>query len=320
MKNLLLLLFFVPLVSTGQYSTYYGAYDINANVNIDKNVNVSGNINKTVTTIDYGALMLANAELEKNRLEKEIYNDKEQKRQAIEIANNPIKAFKYSYKNFDSDCYHPGKGRKKRGKELFLSGFQQSSMTYVVPHESLFTRNDSDLNDSGWGYRNVNELGIATSINLKVPYKPSGINDDQKRIEAEKNWDDVLEDVEDFLINKTHKVGKTQRNDDDTFVHKKEVNRTVIFNEKGFRLTLAKEDKYEYYITDSYYAVNNGIIYTAAVKYSGDKDEVTFEDIEGRRHYFIRLMDEIIANQRFSKRASKYGDECWFGRKGNRFI
>ena len=182
-------------------------------------------------------------------------------------------------------------------------------MTYVVPHESLFTRNDSDLNDSGWGYRNVNELGIATSINLNVPYKPSGINDDQKRIKAEKDWDDVLEDVEDYLINKTHDVGKTQWNDDDTFVHKKEVNRTVIFNKKGFRLTLAKEDTYEYYITDRYYAVNNGIIYTAVVKYSGDKDEVTFEDIEGRRHYFIRLMDEIIANQRFSKRYNKYNPD-----------
>ena len=233
MKKLILLLLFIPLVSFGQYSTYYGAYDIDANININKNVNISGNITKTIRTIDYGALRLANAELEKNRLEKKIYNDKEQKRQAIEIANNPIKAFKYSYKNFDSDCYHPGKGRKKRGKELFLSGFQQSSMTYVVPHESLFTRNDSDLGGrSGWGYRNVNELGIATSINLNVPYKPSGINDDQKRIKAEKRWDDELEDLEDWIINKTYKVGEIERNDydtDDAFTHKKEVNRTVIF-------------------------------------------------------------------------------------------
>ena len=312
MKKLILLLLFIPLVSFGQYSTYYGAYDIDANININKNVNISGYINKTIKTIDYGALRLANAELEKNRLEKKIYNDKEQKRQAIEIANNPIIAFKYSYKNCSSDWFSAGKGRKKRGKELFKRGFQQSSMTYVVPHKSLFTRNDSDLSGTGWGYRNVNELGIATSINLIVPYKPSGINDDQKRIKAEKNWDDVLEDLEDWIINKTYKVGEIARNDydtDDAFTHKKEVNRTVIFNQKGFRLTLAKEDTYEYYINDYYYAVNNGIIYRAYVKYSGDKDEVTFEDIEGRRHYFIRLMDEIIANQRFSKRSNKYGPD-----------
>ena len=50
------------------YSTFYGTYDVNANINVNKNVNVSGtvnqNINKTVTTIDYGALAAANAQKE----------------------------------------------------------------------------------------------------------------------------------------------------------------------------------------------------------------------------------------------------------------
>ena len=61
MKKLILLLF-VPLVSYGQYSSYYGAYDVNADVNINADVNVNAdvsinkNVNKTITTIDYGAL------------------------------------------------------------------------------------------------------------------------------------------------------------------------------------------------------------------------------------------------------------------------
>ena len=60
MKKLILLLFF-PLISFGQYSSYYGAYDVNVNAD----VNINKNVNKTIATIDYGALSLANAQMEK---------------------------------------------------------------------------------------------------------------------------------------------------------------------------------------------------------------------------------------------------------------
>ena len=106
MNKLHLILLFVPLISLGQvYSNYYGTLDvnanvnqnINANVNINKNVDVSGNVNvnKTITTIDYEALRLANAQREKNRLESIKYNDSRSRIIAFEIANDPSKAVDY---------------------------------------------------------------------------------------------------------------------------------------------------------------------------------------------------------------------------------
>ena len=43
------------------------------------------------------------------------------------------------------------------------------------------------------------------------------------------------------------------------------------------------------------YAVYNGIVFQADVKYSGDKDEISFEDLEGRRYYFKSLCNQIIS-------------------------
>ena len=54
------------------YSQYSGYYNVNSNIKVNANVNhnVSGNIyeHKTITTIDYGALQLANSQKEKNNL------------------------------------------------------------------------------------------------------------------------------------------------------------------------------------------------------------------------------------------------------------
>jgi type I restriction enzyme M protein len=33
----------------------------------------------------------------------------------------------------------------------------------------------------------------------------------------------------------------------------------------------------------------------ATVKFSGDKDEITFEDLEGRRYYFRKLINQLIS-------------------------
>jgi len=81
--------------------------------------------------------------------------------------------------------------------------------------------------------------------------------------------------------------------------HKKDIKRANVGGNNGFRGTLIWEDKYEKCITDNYasYVNRNGetYIFSAKVRYKGDVDEVTFEQLEGRRYYFRRLVDRMIS-------------------------
>ena len=72
--RMFIILLLIPFLSFCQYSGYYTIdqnVDLNANVNVNKNVNVSGYVNKTITSIDYGALASANAQKEANRINQE---------------------------------------------------------------------------------------------------------------------------------------------------------------------------------------------------------------------------------------------------------
>ena len=68
-----------------------------------------------------------------------------------------------------------------------------------------------------------------------------------------------------------------------------------VFGINGCKGSLIYEDDFEYVISDNYYALFNGILYSAKVRTKGDKQEVTFEQLEGRRFYLRRLMEQIIS-------------------------
>lgn len=85
-----------------QYSNYYNVYSqSNSNVNLNANVNhnVSGTVyshsTQTINTIDYGALALANAKREQNRIEQQKSADENQKRILSEMIADPVKAYDY---------------------------------------------------------------------------------------------------------------------------------------------------------------------------------------------------------------------------------
>jgi hypothetical protein len=249
---------------------------VNSNINANVNHNVSGVIyeNKTITTIDYGALALANAQTEKNKIEESKINDEKEKKIALEIAENPIKSYDYGYKNTFSV-------QKKDAKNF---GFKSFSMSYVIPNKILFTQ-------AGAGrFENVSEEGIVTEILISPPLY---------------NKEKIDLDFEREVENDSIKIGQENDRIDDNgkkvsiFVHKKDLNRATIYGIKGFKRTLIWEDKFENGITDSYnsYNINVGNGYTIFVKvrFHGDKDIITFEQLEGRRYYFTRLIEKIIS-------------------------
>ena len=305
MKKLLILFLLIPIVSFGQYSDYYGTLNvnakvdqnINANVNINKNVSGDVNVNKTIRTIDYGALRLANAQREKNRLEEQMYANEEQKRMAFEIASNPLKAFDYGTDNsWPMD--------KNNAESL---GFKKGTIYYhKIPNKSLFVKTD------GYNYRNESEDGVLTEIIMGRAWYLFGTTDflDKKKKEQEEirnSWEPYLGKTEKYLKEKVLselKVGSIT--EDGNYVHKVDLNKAKVFTTDGFVYSWFYENDYDIVIKDNYYAIlPNGVYIQAGVRYSGDKDEVDFEMLEGRREYFKRLTRQMIATARIS-----------FGKKG----
>lgn len=297
---IMFILFYAPL--TAQYSNYYSniyigqskksqnKVDVNANINqnINANINISGNIveKKTITTIDYGALELANAQREKNRLEQQNFYDRREKEIAEEIVMDPVNA--YFYGNPNIFCMKDFKKQDKNSaKEMTIqSGIKDFCVHHVIPNYKLF----SNVGPSK--FQNVSSDGVITDITFTWPYfyKDEDIN----RIDFEKKWSyDFLE------VGKEH--DSFNKNNEKTifFLHKKELNRADVFGSLGFKSTLVKEDKFEYEIKDFYVSQNisaaNGFQIMVEVIFHGDKDEVDFEKLEGRRYYFRNLIQKIIA-------------------------
>lgn len=272
-KILLLTLLIAYSAVNAQYSGYYTVnQNVNVNANVNKNINVSGNVNvnKNISTIDYGQLALANAQNEKTRLENLKYADAKQKQISLEIASDPTKAFDYGFQNTF----------EVKGNVAKPYGFKKFKISYRIPHNSLFV-------SAGAGrFENVSTDNITTEILIGGP-------------DYNKNKDTI--DVEKIAKMESMTVG--QLNDDgenvEIFVHKKDINRATVYGIKGFKYSMIWEDDYQYTITDNFISYDpskeNGVIYFVKIRTYGDKDEVTFEELEGRRYYLRRLIEKVVS-------------------------
>jgi hypothetical protein len=290
MKKLIFLLI-VPIVSYGQYSNYYNV-DVNSysdvnvsgaiDVNVKKNISGNVNVNKTIRTIDYGALAQANAIRQRNSIERLKINDAKERRALIAIANDPVKAFDYG------ELSSTEWGKQKNKGEYFTRryGIKKFKIDSKIPHNSLFQI-------VGWHeYENLSENNIRTNIKL---YPPINLNTKYKEFKKEyflKQFGGALKDLERFSKLPDYIVGIKNKS---RFVHSKDINRAKLFVLDGYKSTLALEDDYEIMLNDYYFGELDGIIYYAEVKYSADKDESNFEELEGRRYYFRKLVDKIIS-------------------------
>lgn len=292
MKKLLFALLFTPIMASAQYSNYYLVdskvdatvdhninvnQNINANININKDVNVSG----TVSTIDYGQLAAANAQREANRIASMQYADLREREIAISIANDPSKGYDYGT---DNNWKLPNKYRKA------LGWGQGTNMYYhKSPHEALFMQISAD---DGYAYENKSIEGVKTEILLSTPIRLD------KLLEYNPEFNiDIENELEynDLKIGQLNDLGVGQ----EVMLHQKDLKRATVAGHRGFKGTLIWEDKYEKCITDNYAAIGevNGenYLFTCKIRFKGDTDRVSFEDLEGRRFYLDSFIYKTIS-------------------------
>lgn len=283
MKKLQLILLCFPVIVFGQgWSNYYIDANLNHNINanINQNVNVSGNINKTITTIDYGALANANAIKEQNRLANLQYANEREKQVILAIANDPSKAYDYGTDN---------NWKLDRASKMDL-GWKKplKYMYHKIPHKSLFIRSGS----TGYTYENISLDGITTQIIIYNIYNTKKVLEIYP--DTNFNFEERFK-YPDLKVGELNDLGASE----EAFVHKKDIDRANIGGLDSFCGTLIWEDIYEKTITENYQVVgyinNESYLISIKVRYKGDTDEVNFEQLEGRRHYFKPFVKKLIS-------------------------
>lgn len=294
MKKIILTIYLLGCgVAYSQYSSYY---NMTSNVKVEANLNqnVSGSIYeyKTIRSIDYGTLELANAQREKNRIELQKFQDEQQKEIALQIVANPIKAYDYgnwyTISTKDKSWKKTPEGKEALKDIVKSTGFKEFSIQYVVPNIQIFTMlTPAKL-------QNVSTDGVTTDVIIYLPtYKKDTIEFD-----IEQDFDSVIVGKEIEQLDERNKISKI-------FYLKKELNRATIYGNKGFRTTYIWEDKYESCITDNYIFYyedfKNGCTLGFKVRYYGNKTEVDFEKLEGRRFYLKPLIEKLISTAKVSE-------------------
>ena len=282
MKNIILtsiaLLSFT--FSYAQYSDYYitGDIDVSSNINVSGDIDV--NVEKTIKTIDYGALAQANAIRERNKINLIKFESEQLRRQAIEISNNPLKAYDYGTQGqfaFQS----------KEARDQYE--VKRNWVTKYITPKLLFERNGNNYNE----IVNYSENGITTTITFTGPIK--------RKVGVILEEGEINLSLEDIAKNEVKVVGTLVNYSSDDykqFLHEKEVNRIDVYGKSGYSSKLVLEDDYQIQITENYASENwlEGYISYVFVTYKGNKREVSFEELEGRRFYLKRLIDKVIAS------------------------
>ncbi len=172
MKISISLIIFLTTSLSLESQIYSGYYRSDHNVNVNQRVSGQVNVNKTVSTIDYGALANANAQRERNRIENQRlaveqakYRDEREKneaiqysKQALEIAQDPMKAHEFgTYHSWNYSC------ENRDYKWIKTNGFTYFSSSQTTPHKSLFD------NVGAGRLENVSSDGITSEITNYAP-------------------------------------------------------------------------------------------------------------------------------------------------------
>lgn len=303
MNKLLLtfiLLITTPFVINAQYSNYY---KVDADVNINKKVDVSGevNVNKTVKTIDYGALAQANAISERNRLNRMKFENEKAKEAVQAIIANPLAAFDYGQRG---TIKIPTDVKRYGIKDGYNWGYKKFEWSFTAPHNYLFQVVQAQ--GLGFSFQNISENKIRTTFDLWGQFDVQGINSNKKKVRNYDQRADFYNEITSLLDpDKLRSNVLSEKNDagkviDGQYVHKVEVSRTSVCGCDGFRSTKVLEDEFEKLIVDRYRCSDGKRFFYAIAKYRANND-VSFEEIEGRRFYLMTLIDKVVSTSDYGK-------------------
>ena len=228
----------------------------------------------------------ANAQREKNRLEAMKYADVSQKNQAIEIALNPKKAF-----NYGTNSIYIIQDKKTSKMYGFSVG---TKMYHKIPNAALFAKTN------GWSYINETDDGVVTELEISVPSYYAGTATFFKKTKKEREqfYKNMQTYIENFYLT-TKNFPISSKTEGGQFTHKAYINKAKVWGNQGSVFTWYYEDDNKYVIKDNFQFISpKGVAFRAGVRYKGDKDEVTFEMLEGRRSYLKKLCEQIIATAR----------------------
>tara|TARA_B100001059_G_C17780903_1_gene554105 strand:+ start:151 stop:1017 length:867 start_codon:yes stop_codon:yes gene_type:complete len=284
MVRLILFIILSSVTLNAQYSNYYS---VNKNVRVSGNINISSNENKTIRTIDYAALARANALVEKNRLERMKFIDEQSEKKEYEIAEDPSKAYDYGkwvyYKYSRKERKDRGLKKYNQIKDRIVTNNQLIDLSNGIFNNLSKNFITSEFINFGIfnaltyfpDYRNVSDLESFVILNMNIPEGGKLIKADDWRSEV---WDG-----------------------DEVYVHKTEISRTKVRGHNGFKGSIFYETKYEKGILEYYASISDGVLSLFKANFKGDSNEVSFEDIEGRRFYFRTLAQKAIANSSFMR-------------------
>lgn len=275
------IIFLLLSISSNMLIAQVDIYDItthenvNVNKNINQNIHVGGAIyeNKTVTTIDYGALAEANANMQRLQFEQQKYADDKQRQIALEMAANPLRAYDYGH-NLNMNV---------EGKVAASYGFKKYSYTYRIPHKDFFYEAGEDI------LENISANGVKTEI---IIYSP-----------LYNIYNQTITDKPDISSIKEDTINNVGPSGESVYVYKKALVKSVVFGQAGYKTTLIWEDDYQYCITDNYQSHRydgNGIFFFVKVRTYCSKEDADFEQLEGRRYYLRPLIEKIISTAKIN--------------------
>lgn len=257
------------LISCGltfsQRINYYNldAY-IKSDVKIKSDINIKATVDKYTTVIDYGKIAEANVEFEKNRFEREKYNNKIANEIASKVSTNPELAIDYGL------IYY------WRPKNVF--GIKRATVQFVYPN-LFFTQTNTEYIHNG-------PKGITTRLNFYIGH-PNG-KDIPISLKGASSDDVAKYQLQEGV---TYYDGEIPLN-----VVAVEKDFGSISSISGFKYSAAMEGDAQIMITDQIAAsIVDGIRILVVVKYTGSKKNVSFLELKQQQEYFNPLIEKFCS-------------------------